>query len=584
MIGEGPKQAFLPNRPLSHPSRPSADRDSRPHQSAGCVALSHRTAPHRRTHRLGLGLLGLLFGLGFEFGFGWGLTGATSRQAFAQAYPGAADVPQTNLQPIGPPMGGTPFTGGGTGLGTGGGNGAFPGGPAAAGPPVGSTLFDPYATGAAAGGFSTPLAAPPGTVGPSQYPNGSFLGRLFSLPASSGSAAGGSVYGPPVAATPGAWGGSAWGGNATVTPPGSPGIAPYASTPGLPPPAFGGSGLGGPGFGGSEFGGSGFGGSGFGGSGFGSPGFPPNIYPSNTPSTLFPGGLFPQGAPPMFGGFGSASSPGQFGPFRFVHGPRLRHGTILGGNNNRDIGVNDTDVSVAFAFPNFLYSTQPLYVVPSFGLHLWDGPVSVGSTATADLPSAAYDGFLDFGWQSDPNQMFSAELGVRVGVFTDFDTFTSKSFRVRGKGLAAFRLTPASTFKLGVYYINRDNIKLLPAGGLLWQPSPVTRFDIFFPEPKFARYWTTIGRSDVWWYLAGDYGGGAWTIRRADGSTDSVDMSDIRVMLGLEWGESGAIRAGRRTAFAEVGMVFDRQVQFRFNRDDDFRAKTAVMFRLGLGY
>ena len=270
--------------------------------------------------------------------------------------------------------------------------------------------------------------------------------------------------------------------------------------------------------------------------------------------------------------------------FRFVHGPRLRHGYILGGSDNTDVGINTTDVSVAFAFPHFLYSTQPLYVVPSFSLHLWDGPTSSGSTSSSDLPSSVYDGFLDFGWQSDPNQILGAELGVRVGAFTDFDTFDSDSIRVRGKGLGSFRLTPASTLKAGIYYLDRDNVKLLPAGGLLWQPSPFTRFDIFFPEPKFARYWTTIGRSDVWWYASGEFGGGAWTIRRADGTTDSVDLSDLRVMLGLEWGQSEAIRAGRRTAFMEIGFVFEREVQYRRNPDDNFNADDSIMFRAGFGY
>ena len=428
-------------------------------------------------------------------------------------------------------------------------------------PPSGSALFDPYATNSGAGnfggglGYGSATPPPPPGVNPSQYPNGSFLGRLFSLPASSQSPAVGSVNHPPPAF--GGYGfGNAYGGGQGVP-------APDYGAPGSMSPNFGGSGYGGP-----EYGGSGFGGS----------AYPPSIYPSSTPSTMFPSGLFGSG------GMWPGGGPSQIGPFRFVHGPRLRHGTILGSDKNSAVGTNDTDVSVAFAFPNFLYSTQPLYIVPSFGLHLWDGPKSEGSTATADLPSSVYDGFLDFGWQSDPNQILGAELGVRVGAFTDFDLFNSESIRVRGKGLGSFRLTPASTLKAGVYYLDRDDVKLLPAGGLLWQPNPFTRFDIFFPEPKLARYWTTIGRSDVWWYAAGDYGGGAWTIRRADGTDDSVDMSDLRVMLGLEWGQSEAIRAGRRTAFMELGFVFDRDVQYRRNPADNFRANNALMFRAGFGY
>lgn len=466
------------------------------------------------------------------------------------------DTPQTNLQPIGPPASSSGGLGGPSqpgpsqpgGFRAGGGQ---PGQPAPR-PPSGGALFDPYATNSGGGNFSggprfgsAPPPPPPG-VNPSQYPNGSFVGRLLSLPASSPSPVAGSVNHPPPT-----FGGYGIGGGQSVP-------APDYGAPGSMSPSFGGPG--------------------YGGRGFESPSYPPSIYPSSTPSTLFPSGLLGPG------GMWPGSGPSQIARFRFIHGPRLRHGMILGGDENSEVGTNDTDVSVAFAFPNFLYSTQPLYVVPSFGLHLWDGPQSEGSTATADLPSSVYDGFLDFGWQSDPNQIFGAELGVRVGAFTDFDLFNSESIRVRGKGLGSFRLTPASTLKAGVYYLDRDDVKLLPAGGLLWQPNPSTRFDIFFPEPKLARYCTTIGRSDVWWYAAGDYGGGAWTIRRADGTDDSVDMSDLRVMLGLEWGQSEAIRAGRRTAFMELGFVFERDVQYRRNPADNFRANNAVMFRAGFGY
>lgn len=306
-------------------------------------------------------------------------------------------------------------------------------------------------------------------------------------------------------------------------------------------------------------------------------GYPSSVYPSESPSSLFPGGLAPGGS---FVGFMP-----DLHAHRLLQGPRLRHGYIAdSGDGADDLSINDTDVSVAFAFPRFLYSTQPLYVVPSFGLHLWDGPRSTGGPRSADLPSAVYDGFLDFGWQSDPNQIFGLELGTRVGAFTDFDTFNSDSIRVMGKALVSFRLTPTSTLKGGAYYLDRNDIQLIPAGGLLWQPDPMTRFDIFFPEPKLAHYWRTVGTHDVWWYLAGDYGGGSWTIERADETEDSVDLNDLRVMFGLEWGRSDLLRTGRRSGFLEAGYVFAREVEYRRSPEDDFEPDNAFMVRAGIGY
>jgi hypothetical protein len=145
-------------------------------------------------------------------------------------------------------------------------------------------------------------------------------------------------------------------------------------------------------------------------------------------------------------------------------------------------------------------------------------------------------------------------------------------------------LTPTSTIKGGVYYLDRNNIKLVPAGGFLCRPNPFTRLDIFFPQPKFARYCRTIGTRDVWWYLAGDFGGGTWTIRRTDGTDDSIDINDYRAIFGIEWGTSEAIRVGRRRGFFEVGYVFSREVKYRFNPQDDFKPDDGIMFRAGIGY
>lgn len=394
---------------------------------------------------------------------------------------------------------------------------------------LGSPLFDPYENNANSG-VVNPFS-------PSGSNNRAF-GGLFS----------------------GFNGGSGFNGNATAAPLGPQPFGTAGYGPATPPPAYGSA---------SPYGGS-------------PPPtqYPPGAYPNGTPSTLFPGGVFNgSGGGNMWGPI-SAKLPE---PFRLIQGPRLQHAWLAGGDKPDDLDINDTDVSVAFAFPNFLYSTQPVYILPSFSLHLWDGPQGAAG-GNADLPSKAYSAFLDAGWQTDPMKIFGAELGLRVGVFTDFDTMNSDSLRVQGRGLGIFRLSPTTTFKAGVMYLDRNDIKLLPAGGVLWQPNPSVRYDIFFPEPKLARYTTTIGVHDVWCYLGGDFGGGAWTIERAGGGSDSVDINDIRVLLGLEWGRSDLIRAGKRTGFVEVGYVFNREVKYTHNPADNFDPNDTVMIRLGIGY
>ncbi len=267
-------------------------------------------------------------------------------------------------------------------------------------------------------------------------------------------------------------------------------------------------------------------------------------------------------------------------PLRFFLGPRLRHSWVEAGDSPTSLETNDTDVSLVFAIPNILGSTQPLYIVPSFSFHTFEGP----RAAQADIPANAYSAFLDVGWESDPVRTFGAELGVRTGVFTDFDTFTSDSFRVMGKGLGRVRLTPNATLRAGVYYIDRNRYKLVPAGGILWIPNPDTRFDIFFPEPKLAHYLNTLGTTDVWWFVTGYYGGGTWTVKRASGQKDSIDINEMRIALGLEFGRNDLIRQGRRLGFFEIGYAFNRELLFKARPMDNTDLKEGLVLRAGVGY
>ena len=135
------------------------------------------------------------------------------------------------------------------------------------------------------------------------------------------------------------------------------------------------------------------------------------------------------------------------------------------------------------------------------------------------------------------------------------------------------------TLKAGVNYIDRVRFKLLPAGGILWTPNEYTRFDLFFPRPKLAQYLTTVGNSDVWWYLAGEYGGGSWTVERAGGFTDRVDINDIRVMIGFEWNNSSGV-----TGMFEAGYVFDREIVYVRTPGLSTSLADSFMLRAGLSF
>jgi len=256
---------------------------------------------------------------------------------------------------------------------------------------------------------------------------------------------------------------------------------------------------------------------------------------------------------------------------------RLSQSWIGGGSDPRDLAVYDTETSATFDVP--LFGLQDHFLItPGFALHLWDGPD--GSTG-ADLPGQTYDAYLDVGWNPKFTNYFGAELGARVGVYTDFDTFSTDSVRIMGRGLGVLNLSPTLQAKLGVLYIDRNDIKLLPAGGLIWDPSEDRHWEIFFPRPKFAQRLSTVGNHNIWAYLAGEYGGGAWTIVRDAGFTDSFDYNDFRIMIGAEW---IPIPKNGPSAFFEVGYVFKRQLVYTSLLPPTFDLPDTFMLRGGFSF
>lgn len=297
-----------------------------------------------------------------------------------------------------------------------------------------------------------------------------------------------------------------------------------------------------------------------------SPYSPPPTQPLYAEGVASP---FPQG-----GVFSSLAE-----PMRLVQEVRLRYTWLAGdvGSNPNDFDVNVVEGSVTFAFP-FLYNQAPLLVTPGFAVNYLEGPVTAPPNF-ADLPPRVYDAFLDFAWQPQVTSWLGANLGARVGVYSDFETFTTRSLRIMGRALGVMTFSPTMQVAAGVVYIDRLDIKLLPAGGVIWTPNPDARYEILFPNPKLARRWTTLGTTDVWYYLSGEYGGGSWTIERDSGASDAFDYNDIRVIFGVE----GVGLAGTR-GFFEVGYVFNREILYHSDMSNPLKPNDTVMLRTGLSF
>jgi hypothetical protein len=244
---------------------------------------------------------------------------------------------------------------------------------------------------------------------------------------------------------------------------------------------------------------------------------------------------------------------------------------IDGGGEEFDL--NTVEISGTLSVP-FYYGVAPLLLTPGAAVHFLDGPKP---PLGPDLPPRVYDAYVDVGWRPQITQWLAVDVGVRPGVFSDFEDFESESFRIKGRGLAIFTVSPRAQIVAGVIYLDRIKVKLLPAGGLIWMPDEDSRYEILFPRPKLAQRITTYQNIDVWAYLAGEYGGGSWSVEDVPGS-DAFDYNDLRVAVGLEL----ISFTGMRGHF-EFGYVFDREIVFD-GPTADFKPDDALMLRAGIIY
>ena len=264
-----------------------------------------------------------------------------------------------------------------------------------------------------------------------------------------------------------------------------------------------------------------------------------------------------------------------------------------GSTHPNELGINDVELSATFAWPLFGNPQAPLLITPGFAVHYWDGPLSVNPfpAATpnpADMPPRTYDAYLDTAWNPQLTPTFGGELDVRIGVYSDFNKWEEDSLRYMLKGMAVLTFSPSIKFKAGVWYIDRVKIKILPAGGIVWSPNPDVRFDILFPNPKLTQRFTTVGNTEWWWYVSGDYGGGSWTVTRANvpgstvgGQLDQVDYNDIRVALGLDFKRLTGMGVN---GWFEGGYAFDRELVYRGKHPATFQPDGTFFVRAGLAY
>lgn len=249
-------------------------------------------------------------------------------------------------------------------------------------------------------------------------------------------------------------------------------------------------------------------------------------------------------------------------------------GTWIPQAGDGDLGFTDLDLSIVFGFP-FPAKEAPLVITPRFGFHLLDGP------NTPDLPSRLYDAAIEWRHMRELSDRWSMDVSVTTGYYSDFEQDNEDAFRITGRGLAVWDWSETTQVIMGVIYLDRGSISVLPVGGLLIQPNDSVRLELVLPRPRIAWRLDSVSQSSVderWIYLAGEYGGGEWAIERANGAQDVVESSDYRALLGIERKRPGWI-----SDRFEIGYIFGREIEFD-GPTPDYEPDDTLLLRYVLTY
>lgn len=194
---------------------------------------------------------------------------------------------------------------------------------------------------------------------------------------------------------------------------------------------------------------------------------------------------------------------------------------------------------------------MPLLVAPRVGLTLVDGPGPV------DLPPRLYDLELGFRTFRAIDERWRALASVNVGVYGDDDSLdSSDALRVSGSVVALYQASPEWQWAFGVVYLNRDDIPILPAVGVIVDRGAV-KYELMMPRPRIVWRRPSGPGEERSFYVGGELGGGAWAVLRPSGETDTANVSRFGLLLGCET----AVTGGWKRRY-EIGYLFGQEIEF----------------------
>ena len=217
---------------------------------------------------------------------------------------------------------------------------------------------------------------------------------------------------------------------------------------------------------------------------------------------------------------------------------------------------------------------SPLLVTPGFVGTLTD------PAAGTDVPGELFEGYIQARWLRKVGERLGVDLAVSPGWYSDFKNDSSQALRVTGHGFGAWEADENLRVVAGVIYLDRYDVNLLPAGGLLWTPRDDARLELIFPRPRLAWRIAEGRRASHWLYLAAEFGGNQWAMRSNTGRDQIIVIRDYRLLAGWERRPAKLGLSWR----AEMGWVTGRKVEYYLSDQPWLSPSDTFLVRAGVWY
>lgn len=232
------------------------------------------------------------------------------------------------------------------------------------------------------------------------------------------------------------------------------------------------------------------------------------------------------------------------------------------------LGITTLQAGVVLESPRF----KAFSVRPRFGWHTLHGP------RRTDLPSQLYDVSVEMRMYWPFGDRWLGEFAIAPGLYTDFQNTGGDAVRIVGRAVGYYRWSPELQLAVGAAYLDRQDVAAVPVAGLVWTPTPDDRIEILVPRPRLAHRFRREDNHERWVYVAGEFGGGSWAIKRTTGSDDIATYRDFRMITGIEFkfddGSSWRL---------EGGYVFGRELEYDSNRGN-YQPRDTAMIRAALRF